>query len=309
MHKAKKPFVNGKDRSKRWTSAEFNDTTYFFYLNWFLNIAMNCFEWINLPKTCDPRFLELKILSTGSSLLLKDEVIGFINLPVMLDGELSIYDIPTHRVAYASNGTQYDRDYTNSVIVYDNYMHQIPLEGLEMFAWRIANIERTMDTNITTLKTPVLIKTPEAQLLSMKNLFMKYEGNVPFLFGDKNLNLDGIEALQLGVPIVFPQLDTQRKEYINSALNYLGIETTSSEKKERMVTEEAMGNLGIVKTNRFLRLNARKQACDEFNRMFGEKLDVKFRKDMAVINLDSLFEFPTQGQRNEQLEKGGKDSE
>lgn len=307
MHKAKRPVVNGKDRSKRWTSAELNDQTYFYYLNWFLNIAMNCFEWINLPDTCDPRFLELKILTTGSSLFFKDEIIGFLNLPCMLDGELSIYDIPNHRVAYASNGTQYDRDYTNSVIVYDNYMHQIPLNGIEMFSWRIANIERSMDVNITTLKTPVMIKTPESQLLTLKNLFLKYEGNVPFIFGDKNLTMDGVEAIQLGTPILFPQMDTQRKEYINSCLNYLGIETTSSEKKERMVTEEAMGNLGVVKTNRFLRLNSRKQACEEFNRMFNGNLDVKFRKEMAVINLDSLFEFPQQGQRNEQLDSEGRE--
>lgn len=308
-HKAKRPKpIRGNDRTKKWSSAELNNETFWFYYNWFLNIALNRFKWENIPDTVDARFLELKLLTTGSTLFFKDEDFGFVALPVMLDGGYSIYDVPVHRTAYANNGGMWERTYKDSVIIYENYSHTIPLAGIEMYCTRISNIERSMDVNINNLKTPILIKTTENQVLTMQNLFLKYDGNVPIIFGDNQLNMEGTECINLGVPVVFPQLDSQRKEYINFCLNLLGIETTSSEKKERMVTEEAMGNLGVVKVNRFISQNARNQACEEINRMFGLNVSCRFNEEMAVIDLDTLFQLPTQGQHNDQLDSKGKES-
>ena len=40
-------------------SAIVNDSTYYDYLNRFKRIALSMFEWVNLPKSMDSRYLEL----------------------------------------------------------------------------------------------------------------------------------------------------------------------------------------------------------------------------------------------------------
>lgn len=68
----------------------------------------------------------------------------------------------------------------------------------------------------------------------------------------------------------------------NEALTYLGIENTNTDKKERMVSPEVMGNMGDVEAQRFTRLNSRKQFCKEVNEMFGLDIDVDFRSGMYI---------------------------
>ena len=68
----------------------------------------------------------------------------------------------------------------------------------------------------------------------------------------------------------------------NEALTYLGIENVNTDKKERLVSDEVVNNMGDVEGERFTRLNARKQACDEINELFGLNVDVDFRSGTYI---------------------------
>jgi hypothetical protein len=41
-----------------WQTADINERTYYYYIDIISRIAMSRFRWLNLPKTCDERFLE-----------------------------------------------------------------------------------------------------------------------------------------------------------------------------------------------------------------------------------------------------------
>ena len=43
-----------------------------------------------------------------------------------------------------------------------------------------------MDVNIQAQKTPILILAEESQRLTMQNAYMQYDGNEPFIFGNKS---------------------------------------------------------------------------------------------------------------------------
>ena len=58
-------------------SAIVNDNTYYDYLNRFKRIALSMFEWVNLPKSMDSRYLELCLYFNGQAALLKDKKYGF----------------------------------------------------------------------------------------------------------------------------------------------------------------------------------------------------------------------------------------
>lgn len=240
------------------------------------------FEWKNLPDTIDARFLELALLTDGMAVFFKDEYIGYLALRTMIGGNLSVYNIPTDRVAYASNGYNRSLDDTNSVLIYNNMLRTPIIYKLDELAQELYEIDRTIMVNVKAQKTPVLLKCTENQRLTLKNLYMQYEGNMPFIFADKGLDPESIKALQTGAPYVADKLMQLRTAKYNEALTFLGISNASYQKKERLVSDEALRAQGGTVANRYARLNARKQAAEEINRMFGLNIDVVFREDISI---------------------------
>ena len=274
----------GKAKRENWESALLNNRTYLQYYNRLLELAINMYEWKNLPDTIDERFLELTLFSDGMAVFFRDDILGDLCLQCMIGGNLDVYHIPIERTAYATNGYQMRLNNTNSVIIFNNYTHTNSMLDIEMFAHRLYEIDRTIDVNVKAQKTPVLIRATENQRLTLKNLYMQYDGNEPFIFGDKNLDMDGIKALKTDAPYVADKLNILKRQIWNEALTYLGIENSNTEKKERLVSDEVTTNLGGVEAQRFCRLNARRQAAKQINKMFGLNIQVDFRQDKQTVD-------------------------
>ena len=274
----------GKTKREKWESALLNNRTYLQYYNRLLELAINMYEWKNLPDTIDERFLELTLFSDGMAVFFRDDILGDLCLQCMIGGKLDVYRIPIERTAYATNGYQMHLNNTNSVIIFNNYTHTNSMLDVEMYARRLYEIERTIDVNVKAQKTPVLIRATENQRLTMKNLYMQYDGNEPFIFGDKNLDMDGIKVLKTDAPYVADKLNILKRQIWNEALTYLGIENSNTEKKERLVSDEVTTNLGGVEAQRFCRLNARRQAANQINKMFGLNIQVDFRQDKQTVD-------------------------
>lgn len=276
----------GRGKKAKWESALLNNRTYLQYYNRLLELAINMYEWKNLPDTVDERFLELTLFSDGMAVYFRDEILGDLCLQTMIGGNLDVYRIPIERTAYAANGYQVRLDPTNSVIIFNNYTHTNSMLDIEMYARRLYNIERTIDVNVNAQKTPVMVIGSEAQRLTLKNLMMQYDGNEPFIYGDDKLNVNALNVLRLDAPYVADKLNILKRQIWNEALTYLGIENSNTEKKERLVTDEITSNLGGVEAQRFCRLNARRKAADQINAMFGTNITVDFREENKVKYFD-----------------------
>lgn len=278
----------GKSKREIWESALLNNRTYLQYYNRLLELAINMYEWKNLPDTVDERFLELTLFSDGMAVFFQDDGgLGYLCLQCMIGGELDVYRIPIDRTAYATNGYQMCLNNQNSVIIFNNYTHTNSMLDVEMYARRLYEIDRTIDVNVKAQKTPVLIRATENQRLTLKNLYMQYDGNEPFIFGDKQLDMDGIKALKTDAPYVADKLNILKRQIWNEALTYLGIENSNTEKRERLVSDEITSNLGGVTAQRFCRLNARRKAADQINKMFGLDIQVDFREEVKTMFQDN----------------------
>lgn len=264
-------------------SAYMNNRTYMQYYNRLTELALSMFEWKNLPKTVDQRFLEMCLYSDGMCVFFEDEVLGYLGLRCMIGGRLNVYQIPTDRKAYATNGYQKDLNGTNSVIIFNNYLHTNSMLDVEMFSKRLYNLDRAIDVNANAQKTPVLIQCDETQRLTMKNLYKQYEGNEPFIFGSKGLDANGLKVLQTGAPYVADKLYELKTQLWNEALTYLGISNINVVKKERMITDEVTRNQGGTVASRYSRLESRRQACKQINEMFGLDIWVEYREDFQDI--------------------------
>ena len=264
-------------------SAYMNNRTYLQYYNRLTELAISMFEWQNLPETVDQRFLEMCLFSDGMCIFFQDEVLGYLGLQCMIGGKLNVYRIPMERRAYATNGYQRELDGTNSVIIFNNYLHTNSMLDVEMFSKRLYNLDRAIDVNANAQKTPVLIQCDESQRLTMKNLYKQYEGNEPFIFGSKGLDANGLKVLQTGAPYVADKLYELKTQIWNEALTYLGISNINVVKKERMITDEVTRNQGGTVASRYSRLESRRQACKQINEMFGLDIWVDYREDFQDI--------------------------
>lgn len=260
-------------------SAYMNNRTYLQYYNRLTELALSMFEWNNLPESVDQRFLEMCLFSDGMCVFFKDEVLGHLALQCMIGGNLDVYRIPMERTAYATNGYNKHLDKSDSVIIFNNYLHTNSMLDIEMFAKRLYNLDRAIDVNANAQKTPVLIQCDETERLMMKNLYKQYEGNEPFIFGSKELNAKGLTVLKTDAPYVADKLYELKTQLWNEALTYLGISNTNVTKKERMISDEVIRSMGGVIASRYSRLESRRQACEQINKMFGLDISVEYRAD------------------------------
>ena len=278
-----------KKDSNFWDSALMNNRTYLYYYNRLTELAISMFEWKNLPASVDERFLELTLFSDGVAIFFKDEVLGELALQTTTRGKLNVYRIPTERRAYASNGYNQDLNEENSVLIYNNYLHNNSMWDIEMFAKRLYNLDRIIDVNVNAQKTPVLLQCDEQERLTMSNLYMQYDGNMPFIFGSKNLNAKGVTVLKTDAPYIADKIYQLKTQIWNEALTYLGISNTNITKKERMVTDEVIRNQGGVIASRYSRLQERRNAVEKINKMFNLNIEVNYRQDYREADDEVMF--------------------
>lgn len=266
-------------------SAVMNNATYIQYFNRLVELSISMFEWQGLPETVDPRYLELHLFQNGSMVYFRDEVMGDLCLDCIANGQFDVYGNPISRRAYSSyNQYQKTLNESDSVIIWNNYLRQPSVLDVKMFAKRLYNLDRIIDVNANAQKTPVLIQGTEKQRLTLVNLYKEFDGNAPFIFGDKNLDLNSLRAISTNAPYVADKLYQLKTQIWNEALTYLGISNLNIQKKERMITDEVQRNQGGTIASRYSRLEARREAVDKINRMFGTDISVDYREDLQITN-------------------------
>lgn len=287
------------------SQAILNDKTYIDFMQRLKNVAVSMFEWINLPSSMSERYLEECLYYNGQAVMFKDKEYGFINTKCSSSGKLNIYGLPVelncYSFSYNTVRTLYTglkdekAEETNCILVMNNW-DRIPTEySMQLFAYRLYLAQRSIDVNIQAQRTPIMILTSDKQRLTMRNLYLQYDGNEPFIFGDKNLiDNDMIKAIKTDAPYVEDKISAYKKEILNEALSFLGINNINVEKKERLVEDEANANNEYVNLNLMSRLIPRKEACNKFNELFNpdNKIDVRLRSDLKNIikSVDSIVD-------------------
>lgn len=283
-----------------------NDATYVDYLNRFRRIALSMFEWVNLPKSMDARYLEQCLYYNGQASLLFDKNYGFINTKCAGSGYVNIYGLPDkfNCFSYGFNSmrklytglnpllteNQFENQKNYECILVMNNWDRTPTAGsMELFAWRLYLAQRTCDVNISGQRFPVMIVGDEKQRLMLENLYNQYNGNQPFIFGNKNqLNDDMLKAIKTDSPYVADKITEYKKEIWNEALTYLGINNISVQKKERLTESESNENNELVNLNLQSMLAPRLEACRQFNEKYGltgtdKEISVRVRSDLKNI--------------------------
>lgn len=256
-------------------------------------IATSLFNWENLDEiagTGASRFLEMSLYMYGRACFVKDDNLGFLCLRANPSSKLNVYELP-ERIRAWSLG--YDKDYAFEDIVYiQNNLLELPTDyTVSLFAYKLYDIDRTIDTNLTAQKTPVLIEGDTKAMLTLKNLYMQYSGNMPFIFGNKDFGLrDKLNVIKTDAPYLIDKLESHKHEVWNDCLTYLGINNSNTDKKERLIVDEVNANDDLIAYNLGCFYKTRKQACDMINEKFLKNSEIKInltlnRDILALLNI------------------------
>lgn len=279
-------------KSPKKQTAQFYDSLFdalsyqSFYRDRLTDIALSCVKWKNLPEEIDPRFLEWCLFYDGMAIFFKDDITEkFVCIQVMPSGQFNMYRIPKERTAYAVNGYQNtDLNENNSVIIYNNLLRKPSVQDIEIYAKKLTNIDLTLNVNVNAQKTPIAIICDETQRLTFQQLYQNYAGNMPFIFGDKGLNLDNVKSINTQADYKGEELNKLKTDIWNEALTYLGVSNVQYQKKERINTEEINRSMGGAFASRRSRIKARQNAVEEINKMFGLSIEVDFEDEVDKLD-------------------------
>ena len=263
-------------------SKQLNDRTLSDYFYRLMLISRSLFKWENLPNGLDEKWIERYLFCEGSCLFFKDPNLGFVVTNWGCNGTYNMYDEPTNVVPIAVNyiyeGDEPLINNENCVIIRNNDDMLPTSPTIQNYAYKLTNIDRTIDTNIMAMKIPTIIKCSDKQKLSLKQTINQRNDNEPVIYGDKQLDTTEISALKIDAPIVFDKLQIQKHAVWNECMTFLGINNANMDKRERLVDDEVQANNEQVQACEDVMLKARKMACKRINDIFGTNISVSRRK-------------------------------
>ena len=226
---------------------------------------------------------------------------GYLSLRVNPCDRLNVYRLPIEVMAYSIG---YNKKFKFSDVVYimNNEM-QLPTRfTLDLIAYRLYETERTIDVNLIAQKTPILIEGDTKTILTLKNVYMQYSGNTPFIFGNKQFDISNkLNVLKTDAPFLIDKLELHKHELWNEALTYLGINNANTDKKERLITNEVDSNNQLITFYLHCFYKTRKKACDEINKKFfngEEKIKIKLNDDVLELLKSNSYDIINIGDDN-----------
>ena len=268
-----------------------NDRTMIDYIDRLKMLAVSLFTWKNLDKHAGfgaSRFLELSLYEDGRGVFIKDDELGYMALKVNPSDKLNVYQLPTKVMAW-SIGYNKNYDFDDVVYIMNNELQKPTREFMELFAYRLYETERTIDINLQAQKTPILIEGDTKTILTLKNVYMQYSGNTPFIFGNKQFDISNkLNVLKTDAPYIIDKLDVHKHQIFNDALTVLGIDNANTDKKERLITNEVESNEQLITYYLNCFYKTRKKACEDINEKFGLDIEIELNKD--VIDLLNITE-------------------
>lgn len=280
--------ANYKVISMKSIAKKMNDFTFTDYFYRLMLLSRSLFKWTGLPDGMDESWIENYLFAEGSCVFFKDKMKGYMVASYGEVGKPNYYDEPTKvrpiATDYIDAPTLENRK--DCVIIKNNDLKLPTSPTIQLFAWRLADITRTIDVNVNAMKSPFIIRCTDKQKMTLKQVYNKVNDNEPMLMVDKGIetSADILEVLKTDAPIVFDKLQLQKHAIWNECMTFLGVNNANQDKKERLVDDEVQANNQQVELSAHVMLKSREFACKQINEMFGTNIKVEMR------NLKEEFE-------------------
>ena len=261
-----------------------NEITFYNLLVRLCNIAINLFEWENLPENCDVEYLEKSLLMYGKAIFVNDSEYGFLSLQAKQSGRRNFYNKNLWWTAY---GLGYNKRYflenglvgKEAVLIKNNTLMYPTICVILEYVYAITDIKGAIDTNLNATKTPLVFTGPKEIVKSLELAYKKIKNNDKVLFVNQGLKNgdNGLEILDHTDSYICDKLIALKHDFMSEILSFLGIKNVNTEKKERLLVDEVNVGDMFSKINIDNMLLERQKACKFINETFGLNVNVKLR--------------------------------
>lgn len=292
-------FRNSCGNYEFFNSASINQRLYLYYCDIMLKMAVSRFRWVNLPDSCDERYLEFALTTQGiASIAFPNKMPGvFLTLKCAAMSIPNMYDRPTHWRAIGTNGTSYECDYKNGVVVFDNRTRYPIMEGIQLYARELTQLRITRRMNRLHQQIPFILKGPQEKKQDMVNLFKQVAGGEPAILGCEDMQQIQYEALSTGVTYLGEELSIDEMNIWSRVYTMLGFPNTTV-KQERMTEDEIRAQVSPSEMILESCLEERRLAANELNTRFekylNEPIKVVKRQDNLSQNWNIAHNFKSQ---------------
>lgn len=259
------------------------------YKRQFISLAENVFNIKNLDEIApfmDYSYVNQELVYKGCIAFFMDEYLGLLALPYVNLGKLDLYNRPIDIQVIGRNGYTRKLSKGEYVIMWDNRSKQALLYDILQYAERTAQIQRTIDINISQQRTNRIWKTKTENKKTIEDLINGVSANDEAVLVYDNLDIDETTGILAPAPFVADKLSEQKDKIWNEFLRLIGIANSSFQKKERNIRDEVFISQAGTIASRFTRFNSRVDAINKMNNMWSEKY--WNRKKLEVEYYDGL---------------------
>lgn len=256
--------------------------SYRFYFDMLSLLAMSRFKWKGIPKEIPNYQIEKCLFYSGMAGLTYDDVAEkYVILPVVYGSDgLNMYGEPNRFKMFSySSIVNYDNLLLNKdgLICYNNSLKESNLFLCYRYAQRLQMIDNIIDMNIDKQKSPyIILCSDRKEYLALKAFINKISLDTPAIYETKDIVSENIKTLDLKVELKADELMKAKREIFNEACLYLGITSSLSNKKERLISSEVDTETQRYEIYRQTALQTREYFCEKVNELYGLKLSVNF---------------------------------
>lgn len=268
-------------KSKRWNKIK-NEVTFLNLFIRFYNICNQMFIYEGFPETCDFEYFEHALFWEGRAILVYDNEMGYLTLKAKENGGRNIYNKALRYTAFGFGGyaKQYELEngyYGKDCVICRNNKSMFPTANL---LWEylidISDVKRAMMVNVNSTKTPTFLIGDKVTMKSLKNAFNQLSDNEAYIALDSEL-VNGFKVMDTTKQYVADKLVALKHDLLSELLGLLGITYVNTEKKERLITDEANSGKMFAEVCVDSMLETRKQFCEYVNKVFGLKTSVRLK--------------------------------
>lgn len=249
-------------------------------------LALNIFEWENLPNNIESRHIEKALYSHGQAIFYNHKELGLICVPCSSATNFNVYG-DTKIVTTSGYNITERVEVINRLKSKDEVIEiglplgiHIPNNDLLTptrldvvdYANKLYEVEKAINLNIRQQKFPYLIGCSTNQKMSMEQLIKDVEEGKLAIYHTKNFDISQLNVFNLNVPFVVDKLQQYKQDLNDEILTYFGLNNVY-QKRERMIVDEVNAKNDYIDRNISLMYKGRKKACEMINEIYADYLE------------------------------------
>lgn len=299
-YKQKKSFRPGQ-QATYWQTEAYNQQLFNMFQNDLIELALSRFRWVNLPETCNERYLEWVLLTEGAATLAYPSLTSetLLSLKCVQQGAPNMYDEPrSWRALGATGKTNFMCNWTNGVWIWENSTRYPLTVKINIWARELTDILRTKQINRFHMRMPFVIKGPQDRAYDVQNFYKNIANGDPFVLTYDNFSDIETSATmpERAKEFIGDKLDADWRNTWDAIYRELGIDSMPF-KEERMIEDEVNSTMQPTELARLSPLTTRRAACDKLNARFGDRLaepiTVVWARDNITDNYDLRHRYDT----------------